>query len=123
MITSLAIRMRNRSLIEEEHESGNENFDADGPPAKKRRTSNIVLDTDEAAFASSLPPLWRTPNVERETQEGEGEGEQEQEGEGEGEGEGDEEGNNDEQEVVGFLDNGVCFFVFSKKLYQLIFLP
>ena len=113
MITSLAIRMRNRSLIEEEHESGNETFDADGPPAKKRRTSNIVLDTDEAAFASSLPPLWRTPNVERETQEGEGEGE----------GEGDEEGNNDEQEVVGFLDNGVCFFVFSKKLYQLIFLP
>lgn len=38
--------------------------------------------------------------------------------------EADDEGANveEDQEVVGFLDNGVCFPFFSMKLYQLIFL-
>lgn len=130
LITPLAIRKRNQSLLDEEEGSGV--GDPVGPPTKRPHTGRVILDAEEVAFAGSLPPLRTTPfatsqygNVEMEGQDGDGDGDGGGDGYGDGEGEvqdggdpGDAEaelgdGNgDDEQDDVSFLNNGVCFLVF-----------
>ena len=59
LITPLAIRKRNQSLLEEEEGSGV--GDPVGPPTKRPHTGRVILDAEEVAFAGSLPPLRTTP--------------------------------------------------------------
>ena len=132
LITPLAIRKRNQSLLDEEEGSGV--GDPVGPPTKRPHTGRVILDAEEVAFAGSLPPLRTTPfatsqygNVEMEGQDGDRDGDRDRgrDGYGDGEGEvqdggdpGDAEaelgdGNgDDEQDDVSFLNNGICFLVF-----------
>lgn len=124
--------MRNRNLIEGEEQSDDEDRDAEGPSAKRRRTDErvrtdrVTLDAEEAVFASIFSPL-------RPSGDGDGieEGDRDEEGDVDEEGDGDggsDDGRvqhgsiaggyvEDEAEVSGFLDNGVCYSVFSRKLY------
>lgn len=126
MTTSLAIRRRNQSLINGEEASGDEDPDGDGPPAKRARTGRVILDAEEAAFARSLPPLRPNPgamsqykNIEREGQGGDGGREDSDQGDADAElGDGGHGDSEDEQEGVGFLDNGVCSLVFLMKSIQ-----
>lgn len=111
-----------------EEGSGDEDSGAGGPPAKRPCTgSRVILDAEEAGFSSSLPPLHPTPgsmsqsrNAETESQNGDGEVRSDS---GDADtnmgGAGDVTG--EEEQDVGFLDNGVCFSAFSLKLYRLIF--
>ena len=134
LITPLAIRKRNQSLLDEEEGSGV--GDPVGPPTKRPHTGRVILDAEEVAFAGSLPPLRTTPfatsqygNVEMEGQDGDGDGDRDGDGGGDGYGDGEGEvqdggdpgdaeaelgdGNgDDEQDDVSFLNNGVCFLVF-----------
>jgi hypothetical protein len=116
--------------MEGEEGSGDEDSSAGGPPAKRSCTEGrVTLDAEEAVFASSLPPLHPTPgsmsqsrNAETESQGGDGDGGVRSDS-GDADidmaGIGDDTG--EEEQDVGFLDNGVCFSVFSLKLYLLIF--
>jgi hypothetical protein len=97
----------------------------------------MTLDGEEAAFARSFSPLISRRTRQSLTDEnidGDGDGDGDGGGDGDGvDGNGDD-GNgddalaatdhngDDEQEVEGFLDNGVCSSVFSMKLYRLNFL-
>lgn len=113
-----AIRMKNQSLINGEEMSFDEDAplednEVDGRPAKRARTGGVTLDSEETAFASSLPPLRRTPGPmsrynSAEDQDGDGDG-----GESRDEPHGDLEtqdgdGNDENDQGVGFQDNGVC---------------
>ena len=113
--------MKNQCLLDEEEGSGGND---PGPPAAKRaRTSGVTLDSEEAAFAGSLPPLHPNQaavsqyrNVEKEVEDDDGVGVGVGDGDGEDPGDadidlGDERGGNGEgeQEVEGFQDNGICF--------------
>ena len=132
LITPLAIRKRNQSLLDEEEGSGV--GDPVGPPTKRPHTGRVILDAEEVAFAGSLPPLRTTPfatsqygNVEMEGQDGDGDRDRDRGGDGYGDGEGEVQdggdpgdaeaelgdGNgDDEQDDVSFLNNGICFLVF-----------
>lgn len=135
--------MKNRSLMEGEDGSGDEDArlegnEVDGPPAKRARTGRVTLDSDETAFASSLPPLRPTPgamsqykNVDSDSQGSDGDGdgtarrEREESDEADGDLEvGDGDGSREyDQEGVGFQDNGVCSHFFLPKLPKLIIHP
>jgi hypothetical protein len=121
--------MRNQSLIEGEKESSDEGYYTDAPPAKRARTDRVALDAEEAAFASSLGPLHSTSGADGDEDEdravvedGDGVGDGDvgvngtvQHGRDDVDYDGDGNGE-DQQEGMGFLDNGVCFSVFSMKL-------
>lgn len=98
------------------------------------------MDSEEAALASSLPPLFPNLGPRNELDGGAdddrgGDADAEDDGQPEdgepevvGGGQGSEEEESDqgeegeEEDMKGFLDNGVCFSFFSMK-YELIFLP
>src|SRR5271155_4812133 len=117
--------MKNRSIMDGEEGSADEDAplegnQVDGPPAKRARTGQVTLDSEETAFASSLPHLRPTPgamsqykNVDSDSHDSDGDGDGTVRHEGE-EADGDLEmedrdGRGEyDQEGVGFQDNGVC---------------
>lgn len=122
MINSLAIRRRNRTLIGEEEEIDNE--EADGPPPKRSRTGRLSLDAEEAAFAGSLSPLRsrsRRNTMESQDVNLDGYNDEDRGGDGDGdqtrvrdsdadpvdEDESNEARNGEDEQEMGFLDNGV----------------
>lgn len=101
--------MKNQSLMEGEEGSASEDAlregnELDGPPAKRARTDRVTLDSEETAFASSLPPLRRTPGAMSQNKNEDSGSESSESSDREGDGM---EGEYD-QEGVGFQDNGVC---------------
>ena len=104
-----------------EEASGNEDAplegnQVDGPPARRARTAQVILDSDETAFASSLFPLGPLPDAMFQSRDGDGtvctdreESDRDINMEG-----GD--GNEYDQERVGSWDNGICsqFFFFNE---------
>jgi hypothetical protein len=117
--------MRNRSLIEGEEPNNDEDRDTEGPLVKRARTGGVTLDDEEATFASIFSPLRTTPgdvDVDGDGDGGGGYGREE--GDAGGDEGGDEGGSSegeggsggDDAEVSGFLDNGVCYSIFSRKL-------
>jgi len=96
-----------------------EEEEEEGPPAKRARTGTgrMLLDSDEVAFARSLPSIRPAPGATSQYKDFETESQDEETGEVERDelesnrgdadidmGNGDE----DDQEGLGFLDNGVC---------------
>jgi hypothetical protein len=132
IIASLAIRKKNRTLMEQEGGSDDELEDeeVDGPPAKRSRTGTgkIILDSEEEAFARFLPSIHPTPGatsqyrgIETQNQEEEEdrtalddreelESNQDDANMGDGNGNGE-----DDEERLGFLDNGVCLHAFQSS--------
>ena len=100
-----------------EEASGNEDAplegkQVDGPPAKRAHTAQVILDSDETAFASSLFSLGPPPDAMFQSRDGDGTvhtDREESDGDINMEG-GD--GNEYDQEEVGFWDNGVCSQLF-----------
>jgi len=116
--------MRNRSLIEGEERNDDEDRDTEGPSAKRARTGGVTLDDEEATFARTFSPLGATAgDVDEDGGGGGGYGREEVDagGGGGGSGEGEDGSGEDDAGASGFLDNGVCYSIFSRKLYQLIF--
>lgn len=58
--TFIAIRQRNKALMEEEGDEDDINLEEESPPPKRIRTETLVLDEDEAEIASGLRPLPET---------------------------------------------------------------
>ena len=112
-----------------EKASGNEDAplegnQVNGPPANRAHTAQVILDSDKTAFASSLFPLGPLPDAMFQSRDGDGTvhtDREESDGDINIEG-GD--GNEYDQEGVGFRDNGICSqFFFSMKLLRLIIHP
>ena len=117
---SLAIQKKNRTLMEQDEGSSDklEDEEVDGPPAKRlcTRSGRVFLDSDEDAFARSLPSLHLTPGASSQYKD------MEMESKDEGAAQNDEvesiqgdadvpndddENGEDDQEGVEFLDNGI----------------
>lgn len=118
-----------------EEQRDDEDRDPESPLAKRGRKgkARMELDAEEAAFASIFSPLRPTAaDVDERDENGdvandfspshptlgdvdEGKGEAQEESDT-GEDESEHESEHD-AEISGFLDNGVCYSVFSRKYY------
>ena len=58
--TPLAIRERNKALMEKESNGDEGDEEMDPPPAKRFRTEAMILDEEEADIASGLRPVHET---------------------------------------------------------------
>lgn len=110
----------------------NEDSDQDdGPPAKKSRTGTLRLDSDEAAFASTMRPIrptmprYERMNIDSDNEDGPADVDDQQSDQSEtGDADvdmahGNENAEDDDVEGVGFQDNGVCVYFFSEVLDSL----
>jgi len=117
MMTSLAIQKKNQTLMENDEGSGDEDLEPeDGPPTKRahKGKGKVVLDSEEAAFARSLPFIFPTPgatsqykDMEVESQDEGAENELQEPKSDQGDTDIENGGDNNDQ-GLGFLDNGIC---------------
>jgi len=123
--------MQQEGMDDEDEDSDQE----DRPPVKKLRTGKLCLDSDEAAFASTMRPIRSTPaamsqyrnmDIESENDDGPVASGQQSDESDQGDADADMADSNanaeDDLNNVGFQDNGVCIHLFTSVMNLLLYM-